>query len=373
MIGAAADGSLPQAASEGGHFSRWTCLGGAEKNYLATYLDVDQDLQILQDFTSGSSATTLLCRRGDRLFYRKFVFGAEKDRLFAQTGHLLELRQAGVPVTPVVQVRRDERYCSYDMPYRADAVDFFAYIHAHGPAENRARLVAILDSLVASIHADAVPATGQAIEGYIQSKVVAKLETLLRAPGLAPLLAGQSLVVNGVALRNLPALAGLLEPASLRQLLAHDKVARLHGDLTVENILCCDEDGGSAGFYLIDPNGGNLLDTPLLDYAKLLQSFRGGYEFLVRTSGVTVRAEAGKPAVDFPFLPSSAYARLHADLVGYLRTHHSEAEVTSTYLHEVVHWLRLMPYKLELDPGRVPMFYAGLVSALNAVATRLDW
>ncbi len=333
----------------------------------------DLGLRIVADLSSGSSATTLLCRREDRLFYRKFVFGADKDRLFAQTEHLLELAQAGVPVTPILEVLRDEVHCRYDMPYRADAVDFFGYLHTHSPEENRARMVAILDSLVASIHADAVPATGEAIDRYIQRKVVARLEILLDAGLLAPLLAGESLVVNGRALRNLPGLVGLLEPARLRELLAHDKVARLHGDLTVENILCCDGEGGSPGFYLIDPNGGNLLDTPLLDYAKLLQSFHGGYELLARAREVTVRTGTGKVSIDFSVDPSPAYARLHSDLDAYLRLHHSRAEVTSAYVHEVVHWLRLMPYKLISDPVRVPIFYAGLLRALNAVADRLGW
>ena len=30
-------------------------------------------------------------------------------------------------------------------------------------------------------------------------------------------------------------------------------------------------------------------------------------------------------------------------------------------MHEVIHWLRLMPYKLNKDRKRAAMFYAGLV------------
>ena len=330
-------------------------------------------LEVVADLSSGSSATTLLCRREGRLFYRKFVFGEDKDRLFAQTEHLIHLAQAGVPVTPILEVLRDEAHCRYDMPYRADAVDFFTYLHTHTPGQNRARLVTILDALVASVHADALPATPEAIDSYIRNKIVARVETLLGAGGLAPILAAESLVVNGIRLPGLTGLAGLLEPARLRELLAHDKCARVHGDLTVENIVCCEGEGASSGFYLIDPNGGNLLDTPLLDYAKLLQSFHGGYEFLVRVGKVSVRAEHRVAEVDFPGFISPAYARLQADLDGYLRLHLSESELTSAYLHEAVHWLRLMPYKLRSDPARAPVFYAALVRALHTVARRVGW
>ena len=37
-------------------------------------------------------------------------------------------------------------------------------------------------------------------------------------------------------------------------------------------------------------------------------------------------------------------------------------------MHEVIHWLRLMPYKLAKDRKRAPMFYAGLVMVANDVA-----
>ena len=41
--------------------------------------------------------------------------------------------------------------------------------------------------------------------------------------------------------------------------------------------------------------------------------------------------------------------------------------VRSIYFHEVIHWLRLMPYKVRIDKDRVLMFYAGLLMVLNDV------
>ena len=42
------------------------------------------------------------------------------------------------------------------------------------------------------------------------------------------------------------------------------------------------------GFYLIDPNTENYFSSYFLDYAKLLQSLHGGYEFLVNTPSVKI-------------------------------------------------------------------------------------
>ena len=43
-------------------------------------------------------------------------------------------------------------------------------------------------------------------------------------------------------------------------------------------------------------------------------------------------------------------------------------QVDSILMHEVVHWLRLMPYKLSRDRKRAAMFYAGLVMVANDAA-----
>ena len=51
-----------------------------------------------------------------------------------------------------------------------------------------------------------------------------------------------------------------------------------------------------------------------------------------------------------------------------LQARYPREQVESILMHEVVHWLRLMPYKLVKDRKRAPMFYAGLVMVANDVA-----
>ena len=57
----------------------------------------------------------------------------------------------------------------------------------------------------------------------------------------------------------------------------------IHGDLTIENLICRRESEKEKDYYIIDPNTGNVHDSPNLDYSKLLQSLHGGYEFLMNT------------------------------------------------------------------------------------------
>ena len=41
----------------------------------------------------------------------------------------------------------------------------------------------------------------------------------------------------------------------------------------------------------------------------------------------------------------------------------------STYYHEIVHWLRLLPYKLRKDKDMAAMFHAGLIVIINDIFT----
>ena len=52
-----------------------------------------------------------------------------------------------------------------------------------------------------------------------------------------------------------------------------------------------------------------------------------------------------------------------------LREGYGAKGLHSIFAHELIHWLRLMPYKLSKDKKRAPMFYAGLVMVANDLDT----
>ena len=147
----------------------------------------------------------------------------------------------------------------------------------------------------------------------------------------------------------------------LRNLFAKDPVGTIHGDLTIENIICRTDNDS---WYLIDPNTGNLHESPFLDYGKLLQSLHGSYEFMMKTPRVAVQDNR----IDFQLTRSAAYDALLAAVMEDLSARYPREQVESILMHEVIHWLRLMPYKLNKDRKRAAMFYAGLVMVANDVA-----
>lgn len=47
------------------------------------------------------------------------------------------------------------------------------------------------------------------------------------------------------------------------------------------------------------------------------------------------------------FTKSESYTYLYSMLDEYMREHFTQERVKSIYYHEIIHWLRLMPYKIE--------------------------
>ena len=138
----------------------------------------------------------------------------------------------------------------------------------------------------------------------------------------------------------------------------------IHGDLTIENIICLI----SGDFYIIDPNTGNIHESPNLDYAKLLQSLHGGYEFLMGQKELQINGSE----VSFPYMRSGAYEYLYRYFDAWMSEHFPPEHIRSIYYHEIIHWLRLMPYKIEKDGRRAVLFYAGLIMAANDIIERFE-
>ena len=248
------------------------------------------------------------------------------------------------------------------MVYNPQAVGMFRYLHSNPVEKSRAILRAVLATLEDKLYKPtAVPADAEKIEKYIETKVDGNLKKLREDRMLRELMSYDMLRINGVEYKNLPALDWMFDHDRLRNLFAKDPVGTIHGDLTIENIICRTDNDR---WYLIDPNTGNLHESPFLDYGKLLQSLHGSYEFMMKTPRVAVQDNR----IDFQLTRSAAYDALLAAVMEDLSARYPREQVESILMHEVIHWLRLMPYKLAKDRKRAAMFYAGLVMVANDVA-----
>ena len=329
---------------------------------LKKFITINRDISIIADYSSGSNASTILCMDKDNIFYRKYAFGADGDKLSEQLSWLWE-HQEHLPLCAILRGEHNDDFCCYDMAYNSEAVGMFQFIHSHPISASRSILISVLDTMNKGLYSRNVrPADRIQLEKYIEKKVASNLDILSSSRELHELMNYDTLVINHREYKNLCAMPELFSSSHLLEVFAEDTYSDIHGDLTIENIICTGN-ADEKPFYIIDPNTGNVHDSCFLDYAKLLQSLHGGYEFMTKTSAVSVN----KNRIDFIYTRSTAYDELFGTLREYFEQHYSPMQVRSIFYHELIHWLRLLPYKLRKDPKRAPMFYAGLVMVANDV------
>lgn len=335
------------------------------REYLKQYIMLNRDIRILQDFSAGSNATTMLCMDEEHTFYRKYAFGKDGDKLYEQV-EWLEQHKNDLFLPEILKLQRGEGYCSYDMAYDTAAVGLFHYIHSRSLDESWGILRTALEDLSEHLHTKHVrPADPAALQKYIDEKIWGNVRKVEKAREFRNLLPYNELCINGKTYRNLEQLKPWLEPDRLKKIFSGDMYADVHGDLTVENLICWD-DGRQPAYYFIDPNTGNLHESPALDFAKLLQSLHGGYEFLMRTEKVSVQDNQ----ITFLSTCSKSYTEVFEQYRAWLEQKFSREQVRSIFFHEIVHWLRLLPYKIEKNGKRAVLFYAGFIMVFNDV---IEW
>lgn len=345
-----------------------TYFSNERREYIESYLKINQNILIIRDYSAGSNATTMLCMNNGKNFFRKYAFGADGDKLYQQIEWLQRFKDI-IPLPDIMQYQKQDNFCYYDMPYDSQAVGLFDYAHSM-PKENAWKFIkkateCLENSLYKVNQRLADKAT---IDEYIKSKVNKNLDKIMNAKYLKRLMEYDEIIINGRSFHNLPYYLPYLSEGHLYDIFKNDTYSEIHGDLTIENIICTRNADGDDDFYIIDPNTGNVHDSSNLDYGKLLQSIHGGYEFLMATKNVSIE----RNRINFVFTKSEAYTYLYDMLDKYMREHFEEERVKSIYYHEIIHWLRLMPYKIEKNGKRVLLFYAGMLMVMNDVVNNFE-
>lgn len=345
------------------------------RNHIKSYLEINSDVSIVKDNSAGSNASTVLILKNERFYFRKYAFDADGKKLTEQI-EWIEEHQSCIPLPIIVDKRIEENFSTYDMHSYATAVGLFKYIHTMPSYQGWKVLENALNDIKNGLHSkNKRISSTDTIEKYIESKVIKNLQIIKSHDKyIAALEKYDQIIVNGVPLKTLKHYQEMLDKKHLSNVFKNDTYSDIHGDLTVENIICissqdeinADEYEGKflpTNYYFIDPNTGNMHDSPFLDYAKLLQSLHGNYEFLMMVKNVSVN----KNIVNYMLTKSEAYGIVYHEYKKYLKNNFSNESVLSIYYHEIIHWLRLMPYKIRKDEKLAVVFYTGLLQVIADV------
>ena len=335
-----------------------------DKSYIDNYLKINQKITIIRDFSAGSNATTMLCMKKDEIFYRKYSF-EDIEKLYEQVEWIIENKKRKLPLPEIIRKEKTNKYCYYDMLYKPSSIPLFEYIHSTPFEETWEMIENILKKLEEVLYTNKLrKADTESINKYIDLKVRGNIAKIYDSKILKKLLRYDEVIINGKSYKNLSYYLKYLSKEYLYNIFKDDIYSDIHGDLTIENIIC-NLNTMEEKYYIIDPNSGNINNSANLDYAKILQSIHGGYEFMMRTYDISIEENQ----INFLFTKSQAYFYLYKKLNEYMNLKFKKEKIRSIYFHEIIHWLRLMPYKLKKDGKRALIFYSGLLMVLDDVIT----
>lgn len=331
-------------------------------------IDYNKGISVIRNYPGGSNATTILCTDGLRTFYRKYAKGRDAEKLWQQI-LWIEENEGSVALPRIIEKERTDGYCFYDMEYVNHSVGLVEYAHSASVDQTWEILKKVINDLNSSLYGTGLAkADTETVHRYYVEKVSKNIQIIRSSPLFKTLMTYDKLIINGKVYNNLPYYERFLSEDNLQRIFGQDVYSIIHGDLTVENIICTRDERGMEGVYLIDPNTGNIHNSPNLDFAKLLQSLHGEYEFIKKASNVIVDNDE----VRFQYTQSTVFKKLCQRFNGYLYEIFDRDTVRSIYYHEVVHWLRLMPYKLTNDSYRALAFFAKMLVVMDEIKQMFD-
>ena len=235
------------------------------------------------------------------------------------------------------------------MPFLPGAIGLFEYLHSvpeEAACEFIDRILVKMSQHYA-VHKDK-DSSKDLLRRYLKSKVIDNIEAVFSF--IKHYLDGQSFKINGESY-SLSEWDFLKEP-SLEGQFSDLCQTNIHGDLTVENIVVCGPKAKE--WYLIDPNPNAVFKVDAMDWAKMFQSLNLGYEFIGR--GVSLSLNNNELSFFIP--KTSRYEILFDHLKNSLKDKFGDSALKEIYLHEIIHYLRLLPYKMKQDPESGLLFFA---------------
>ena len=348
-----------------------TYFSNENRENVRAYLEINKDVLIIEDISAGSNASTLIIMKKDgTLFFRKYAFNDDGIKLKKQI-EWIEKHFDDIPLPIIVEKEEGYNYVTYDMKNLGNSIGMFKYIHTMPLKESWNILKKALEDIQRLHKRNLRESNEKDIEQYIKSKVVDNLKIILtESKYIKNLEKYKSIFVNGVELPTLRNYDKILNIEYLKSIFNDDKYSDIHGDLTIENIIGILDnnienlvDKKYDEYYFIDPNTGNIHDSPFLDYAKLLQSLHGNYEFLMNVSEIKIE----KNYINFMVTESDAYVQLYRKYYSYLKENFSNRDIISIFYHEIIHWLRLLPYKIKKNDKLAVVFYTKLLKIIADV------
>lgn len=303
----------------------------------------------------GSDALTAIIEVDSRFCIRKFASGDAADKLEVQSKWLKD-NKSTLPLCDVINENKGNQKYTFDMPYFPSAQDFYEFIHTATMDECSKKLIEISNSVYDFHSKYRKPENSQEIiDDYLEQKAIKNAHKII---DFVKSHISEEYSINGVKYK-LSSWNKLLDINWLRRQINYKFSSNTHGDLTIENIIISPKTHN--GWYIIDPNPENIFNSELIDWAKLMQSLHLGYEWLNRSNSSNQQGSDLKLILS----RSEAYGALYNDLLQFLDSKFDKKFIKEIFFHEIINYLRLIPYKIRHTPEKAITFFTAASVLLN--------
>lgn len=337
---------------------------GSQINRILTAEELANNFQVIKTFTGGSNALTLLAWQNERMVVKKITLKQFEDKLISQYNWLKERENLPEIAKIVAEYSDNSDYYAIDVEYKDTYIPYFDIIHSSSSKISCRILMDVCNFVDKKIY---TPVTildkevgSNLLNKYIESKIVGKITdaSITNIP-ISNLLAYKTIIINGQKYNNFNSVIDAI--TSNKQAmsdLASIHESPIHGDLTVDNIIVNPADNK---YVILDPNNENVISDPVVDYGKLMQSVHSGYEFLRSLSSCTIIENS----IGFEEIKSVQYNRLYNELVNYLKEKLPPERYKTIVFHEAVHYCRMLPYRVNINPDTAAAFYCIAIRLFN--------
>jgi hypothetical protein len=293
-------------------------------------------LDVLQGGVSGE--LVFLLSTEDKLLVRKLALGDRKDFLKKQNTWMIEMKNT-LPIVNVDSIVETENAAYFDMEYLGANSSFFDYLHKTDLSKSKDKISALLARLnTSSVENESSTIDKELTYFAIYEQKIRSCFAAISDKGVERYLS-QPFQKNSqdVLPVTFMDIVHFLSTYVLPE--RHPWVS--HGDLTVSNILI----DHSGEIRLIDPNPYQPINHPTVDLAKLLQSFKCGFEFNFDNQNLSRDGEIS----EISDLRSHIYAEHERHIYNWIAANGKPADLIHANIQLLLHLLRIIPYANKLN------------------------
>ncbi len=328
-------------------------------------LERSGEFKLLKYFKGGSDAITILAAEKDgRVVVKKIIALEYKDRLKAQYDWLNSRKHKNI--VKVLGEQTGSDYYAIDIHYDEQDDMFFDFLHSHPVEDSEKVLRTVWDSLHEILYKKTEHKTDyKALDTYIDKHIWVCLEKASAVNAdLAAAASCDTLIING---KRYDGIHKIIDKINKHEQARMDIATYAHakevdGDIALDNILVSRKNQKPV---IIDPApDGNIINGPVFDFGKNMQSLYCGYEFLFRSNETVVLEGMNK--INFQDRRTDQYVRLCEYVRNTLAPKYlSEGEQKAVIFHAATLHIRRLKHQVYQNPSIALAMYAVGVKALN--------